>query len=468
MNKKSLYILGLLLGATTLVYGEISTKGLARCGGLFLFDSDSQKFRGSYCQVADTTHAGNYNVFASLTNYRAYALWEDNWRLSLNSNYVVGSAGMNANFSHIGFEISASSFPSLTSSITAHAEDSSLFAKASIERGNIELSKIRWESENENDEVHLVKGTWETDYLRKGFIFGGKHRNNSDQISLNQIKTTPYIQHNEYFFKDSSQIWIWDAEYTHQFDQSRFDFYYMGASADIHLFGNTYRDSSTKRFMYIPLEGILHYGDMRWDNSLWGLQVRGLKTNIQMNRNTKPFFETLAPNRLLPVSITQALSFSFLQRNYLVDTDIDIAAATFGGHFSPQFKATTHTTITPKFEIHGYYTYDELVIEKAAETTTLIAYVAKDEHWKWTFESFGAIAGLGLSIENAFNESRSRIAFEGYATQLIPFSADLHKYSDKNSDSDEDSANKKSSAGAESSGAFKNGFAFHLGMTVKF
>ena len=465
MNKKSLYILGLFFGATTLVYGEISTKGLAHCGGLFLFENDSKDISGTFCQIADTTHAGKYSAFASFTHYKVKGLWEDGWNLSLNSNYTVGSAGFNADFRNIGFGISASSLPSFTSSITVHAKDSSLYARASLERGNIELAKVRWESENEKDEVHLISATWETDYLRRGFAVGGFQGNNSANISLNQFKTTPHLQHSEHFLKDSSEVWIWDAEYAHLFNQSKFDFYYAGISTDIHLFGNTYRENSTKRFMYLPLEGIMHYGDIRWDNSLWGVQARGLKTNIQMNRSTKRLHETLAPNRLLPVSLSQTLSFSFLQKNYLIDTDLDIAAATFGGHIRPSFKATTHTTIVPKFELHGYYTYDEFVLDKTSEATTLIAYRANDEHWKWSFESYGAIAGLGLSIERTFNESQPRIAFEWDATQIIPFKTDLHEHNKAKKTKDTDT---KNSAGVESSGIFKNGFASHLGISVKF
>ena len=469
MNKKSLYILGLLLGAMTLVYGEISTKGLAHCGGLFLFDSDTQKFRGSFCQIADTTHVGKYNAFASITHYRAYALWKDDWTLSFNSNRTVGSAGINADFSHIGFQVSASSFPSLTASITTHTEDSSLYATASIERGNPDLTKIRWESENETDEIHLIDALWEVDYLRKGFTLGGNFKSNSAYAELNHIGTKPNNQDREYYFKDSSQVWLWNVGYAHQFESTQLSASYLGLSADVNLIGNVHREENIKRFFYLPVDASLHYGDIRWENKLWGLQAHGLKTNIEVSRDLRRLHETLAPNRILPTSLSQALSFSFLQRNYLVDTDIDIAVATFGGYFSPEFKVTTHTSIIPRLDVHGYYTYDEISINKTSETTSLIAYKAEDEHWDWDFESFGTIAGIGLSIEKQFKESQRKISFEWNASQVIPFQADLHKHSDKkNSGSDKDITNKKSSAGVESSGAFKNGFATHLGVSVLF
>lgn len=473
--KNPLYIFGLLYLATaSVVYGEISTNGLASCGGLFLLDSDSKDLSGKFCSMADTMRAGKYTVFAGLSHYWVDGLWKDGWTLSLNSSQTVGNAGIQADFRNIAFSVSASSRPSLTSGITAHAADSVFYASAVLERGAPELTHIRWESENESDEVNQIDALWEAEYLRKGFGIGSTYKGNEILANLTLITTSPQNLDREYFVKDSSRLWIWDARYSHRFTQGLFELYYAGISADSRLYGIASRDNSRKRFMYIPLEGLLHYGDVRWKSESYGLQARGLKSSIRLDKSHDRFFETLAPNRLLPASITQALSFSFLQQNYLVDADLDIAAFSFGGHYSPSIGITPSTRFVPKVEIHGYYTYNELDIDRISETSTFIAYSAIDEHWHWSLESLGAIAGAGISIEKRFRDVHRAISLEWNATQIIPFKTDIIKHS--NSDKAEQNAEsasaemarKKDSAGPRSSGIFRNGFATHLGVSIQF
>lgn len=466
MNRNSLYILGLLcLGAKSMVYGEISTQGLAQCGGLFLLDSETKKLSGTYCRIADSTQIDKYKATASLTHYQISGLWKDDWELSFKSNETIGSAGLAADFKNIGYSIAASSTPSLTASITAHTDHSGLYATALLERGSYELANIIWNSENEEDDVNHINALWKTEYIRKGMTIGANYKGNDFNAHLEQISTTPKNRTREYFAKDSTQIWIWNSRYAHQFKQSLLELSYTGASVDVNLFGNTYRDNSTKRFLYLPIEANLHYGDIRWETSLFGLEARGLKTDFHISKNHKRFFETLAPNRLLPTSLTQTLSFSFLQQNYLIDADLDIAAGTFGGHFSPTFNVTTHLSVTPKVEIHGYYTYDELGIDKTTEQTTFIAYKGYDESWFWTFESFGAITGLGFSLEKKFESIPNSLSLEWNAAQIIPFKTELHEHSKSDS---EPASSQKKSAGSSSSGIFKNGFATHLGIAIQF
>ena len=466
MNRNSLYILGLLcLGAKSMVYGEISTQGLAQCGGLFLLDSETKKLSGTYCNIADSTQVDKYKATASLTHYKISGLWKDDWELSFKSNKTIGSAGIAADFKNIGYHIAASSTPSLTASITAHTDHSGLYATALLERGSYELANIIWDSENEEDEVNHIDALWKTEYIRKGMTIGANYKGNDFNAHLERILTTPRNHTREYFAKDSTQLWIWNSRYSHQFKQGLLGVSYTGMSIDANLFGNTYRDNSTKRFLYIPIEASLHYGDVRWETPLFGFEARGIKTDFHIAKNHNRFFETLAPNRLLPTSLTQTLSFSFLQQNYLIDADLDIAAGTFGGHFSPTFNITTHLSATPKVEIHGYYTYDELSIDKTTEQTTFIAYKGYDENWFWTFESFGAIAGLGFSLEKKFENVHHSLSLEWNATQIIPFKTELHKHSKSDF---EPSSSQKKSAGNSSSGIFKNGFATHLGVAIQF
>lgn len=473
---KSLCAIGLTsFLATSLAYGEVSTKGLAQCGGLFLLDSDSKDLSGTFCHVNDSISAGKYTVFAGLSNYRISGLWNDGWTLSLNSNRTIGSAGIQADFRHITLSAKASSQPSLASSITAHTGDSSFYASATFERGNPELASINWESENDSDEVHFIEARWETEYLRKGFAIGARIAGNDVDAHLEQIRTAPQNVHREYYIKDSSRVWFWDSRIAHRFERSRLELYYAGLYANANIFGNTYRDNSIKRFMYIPLEANLHYGDIRWEHQSFGLQARGLKADIRMEKNNKRFFETFAPNRLLPASLTQTLSFSFLQRNYRVDADLDLSAITLGGHFSPQFDITRHTKITPRIDIHGYYTYDDVSVDKASETTSFIGFKSENESWSWMLESYGLVASLGLSAERATQGLLRNVSLFATATQLIPLKTDFIERgkSEKQESSapetpEQTSPDENKNAGLESGKIFRNGFGAHLGFSIQF
>lgn len=457
---KSLYAVGLTsLLATSLAYGEI--KGLARCGGLFLLDSETKKFDGTFCHVADTASAGNYSVFASVSHYRIDGLWKDGWELLLHSKRTLGSAGLQADFRNITFSVEASSLPALKSSVTIHTADSSLYVAALVERGAPELATIRWESENENDEVHLIEGDWNSQYLRKGFAAGVNFAGNKLTAGLQRIGTTPNNVKREYFIKDSSLVWLWDARYAHHFEKSEFEFYYAGVSADVNIFGNTWRDNSTKRFMFVPLDASLHYGSIQWEKETFGLDARGVKADIRMERNKKRFFETFAPNRLLPTSITQTLSFSFLQKNYLVDADIDLSAVTFGGHFNPQFNITAYTKVSPRIDLHGYYTYDEIEVDRTSKTTSFIGYRAQNDSWSWMLESYGLVAGLGITLERKTQGILRNLSLLAAATQLIPLKTDYIEHGATPSD-------KNKNAGFESGGIFKSGFATQVITTLRF
>ena len=239
----------------------------------------------------------------------------------------------------------------------------------------------------------------------------------------------------------------------------------MQLFAKSEIIGNSYRDGSTKRFMYLPVKTIMQYGNIHWGNETFGLDAKGIAAYGKMEKNNDRFFETLAPNRLLPVSVSQALSFSFLQKNYLVDADVNIAAATFGGYFNPHFNISGRTRITPKFGLYGYYTYDELEIEKTSKTTSFIGYNSETEWWRWSLESTGLIANLGIALDWASQDKSCILSLEWSATQIIPLKTDLRKKWD--SESSEESKKTKPE-GTSPSGIFKNGFATSLGIAFKF
>ena len=461
---KSLYAIGFTsLLATSLAYGEV--KGLARCGGLFLLDGETTKLSGAGCLSTDTVHFGNLDVFAGIGYDHFSGEWNDGWTLTIKRNDLLGSAGFRSDFRNISLSVTASSAPAITSQLTAHTADSSFFAGTTFGRGNPFLMTVRWESENDSDQVHLIEADWETDYIRKGFVIGGNFKRNLLQTSYEQIRTTPVKPDKEYFIKDSSQISIWDTRYRHSFEKTALDVQYMQLFAKSEIIGNSYRDGSTKRFMYLPVKTIMQYGNIHWGNETFGLDAKGIAAYGKMEKNNDRFFETLAPNRLLPVSVSQALSFSFLQKNYLVDADVNIAAATFGGYFNPHFNISEHTQIVPRFGLYGYYTYDELEIEKTSKTTSFIGYNSETEWWRWSLESTGLIANLGIALDWASQSKSFILSLEWSAMQIIPLKTDFRKKWE--SESSEESKKTKPE-GTSPSGIFKNGFATSLGIAFKF
>ena len=461
---KSLYTIGLTsFLATSLVYAE--SKGLARCGGLFLLDTETAKLNAIQCSVSDTVQFGAHTVFASVGYDHINGKWNDGWTLSLKRDALLGTAGFTSDFKYISLSVVANSAPAITSGLTIHTADSSLYAGTVFGSGNPTLATIRWESENETDEVHEIEADWETDYVRKGFVLGRLKKGYQFQTRFEALQSTPLQQKEEYFIKDSTIINIWDNRYRLNFSNSALDVQYMLFAAQSQIIGNSYRDNSTKRFMFLPLKVFLHYANIHWGNETYGVDARGIGAHGKMQRNNDRFFETLAPNRLLPVSITQALSFSFLQMNYLVDADIDIAAASFGGYFNPHFDISERTQIVPKFGLYGYYTYDELDIERTSKTTSFIGYNSETEWWNWTLESLGLIANIGLSFDKTSRNRSFAVSLEWSATQIIPFNTDLRKKWESESS---EKSGKTKPEGTSPSGIFKNGFATQLATTLRF
>lgn len=463
---KSLYAFGLSsFLATSLAYGDIHSKGLAHCGGLFLLDSESAELNAAHCSVGDTVQFGAHSVFADIGYGHASGIWKDGWTLSLKRDALQASAGFRSDFKNISLSVIANNEPAIMSSLAFDIADSSFFAGTLFGGGNPTLATVRWESENESDQVHEIEGDWVSDYIRKGFIVGTSFKGNMLQTSFEMFRSTPEKQKEEYFIKDSSQINIWDSRYRHDFGNSALDVQYLQASAKSEIIGNTYRDGSTKRFMYLPLKALAHYGSIHWGNETYGVDTRGILAYGKLSKNKKRFFETLAPNRLLPASVTQALSFSFLQMNYLVDADLNIGLATFGGYFNPHFDISGRTRIIPKFGLYGYYTYDDIEIEKTSETTSFIGYNSETEWWFWSLESTGLIASIGISLDNMSQDKSRVLSLEWGASQIVPLKTDIRKKADSPSSG---KTSTKNPEGTSPSGIFKNGFATRVITTLRF
>ena len=188
--KNSLYAFEMLcLGAASLAYGV--------------------ELNAAQVSINDTVKFGAHRIFAGFGYEHVNGKWNDGWSLTFNREDFLGFAGFNSDFRNISLSVTASSAPAITSQLTAHTVDSSFFAGTTFGRGNPFLMTVRWESENDSDQVHLIEADWETDYIRKGFVIGGNFKRNHLQTGYEQIRTTPVKPDKEYFIKDSSQISIW-------------------------------------------------------------------------------------------------------------------------------------------------------------------------------------------------------------------------------------------------------------------
>ena len=466
MTGTTKYVIGLAsIAAISIAYGSVSSKSTAQCGGLFLLDTETAEVNGTRCYVADTVSVGKYTAFGSFGHYRLGGTWNDGWELSIKSSDLVGSAGIQASFKYIDFFVTANSLSSMTSGITVHAGDSSTYIGSFIGKGHPVLGTVRWDSESESSEINHIEADWETDFVRKGFVIGANFGNHHIHAELEDIRTAPYSANEEYFIKDSSHLDLLGIRYAFEGASNKFHLRYLGASANLEIIGNTFRDNSTKRFIYVPRDASLHFGEASWYHKDFGLHTASLFFDARMERNNDRFFETFAPNRLLAPSLTQALSFSFAQQNYRVDTDLNIFAFTAGASYSPHLNFIGHSKIVPSIGILGYYTYDELDVQKSSETTRLIYFESKDESWHWQLESIGTIFQVGLSWEKTFTGSTHKISLDWDASQLVPLDFDFSKeYSDGGSKRNTDETIKTRSG----TGIFQNGFASSLTIRYSF
>ena len=90
-------------------------------------------------------------------------------------------------------------------------------------------------------------------------------------------------------------------------------------------------------------------------------------------------------------------------------------------------------------------------------------------------ESYGIIAGLGVSVERATQGILRNLSLFATATQLIPLKTDFIERgkSEKQESSapetpEQTSPDENKNAGLESGKIFRNGFGAHLGFSIQF
>ena len=79
----------------------------------------------------------------------------------------------------------------------------------------------------------------------------------------------------------------------------------------------------------------------------------------------------------------------------------------------------------------------------------------------WMLESFGLVAGLGITLERETQGILRNLSLFASATQIVPFKTDYTERTETPSD-------KNKNAGLESGKIFRNGFAAHFGASISF
>lgn len=451
-------------GLAKIALGIAFLQGLAcsaeiACGGLFLSNEfevarGEHRFfaRGDYGRYG-VSYDGSWDLSAGSHGFPTRNA-EGNfaWTVGFESSYKYLTFGASA-----GTSVSAGSgesdsgmLPRVSAHMVMHAPDSMFYAGAGMSRVSMDLAKIKWSLDEESDLVPEISAIWETHLLKKDFSAGfkgrglGGHTQRLD-FSASYIRSTPYNRDNEYYIRDSLNIWYVNASYS----WNGLSVSYNYADAEGRLYGIRKQDNSTKRFMYAPFSGNLHLADLTYETPLPRLSINAIAAygQAQLHQDDSRFHETLAPNRALRNSVLQALSFSFLQQNYRVNANAEGALGLLGTTYRKAFGDTAravsrgpHNVIfEPRVSANFYYAQGTLDADLTSERTQFISTIKKTENHLWNAESFGAIAGLGARFSYGF------FLLDANAYQLIPIYTDTDNSDKSENTKPSESTDKKGS-----------------------
>jgi uncharacterized membrane protein YgcG len=457
--------------------------------------SDKQ-FSAKQCGVHDSFEAENLKVYGDLrhiTYQGRYSEKTDHWDAKGFNSLDIATVGFENRFKYITLGVDVSSLPFIKSSLAVHRSDSLFRIGTSIGRGVIDFGNIKWFSEDYSDIVPEISVDWESHLFYRNLSAEFNPGIHHVGISGTYLQSSPRNPSKEYYVRDSINVLLLHGEYGATLGKHHLQLGYSFADANARLYGIFQQEESRKRFMYLPLEARLHLIQAGWEYGSLNTNLNYAHLTGKLSANQDRFYESLAPNRALPSSVLKSLSFSFLQKLFRIDADLD-ASGIFGGalyqwHFGKKY------SINPSAGLEAYYASGTLDIDKKIETLILVTYNEQHEIYTRELKSAGGVASLGLELRR---EGRVSIALDYGIAQLIPvyisykeFLPDDNASSDsgngnsgdgsgkggsgkggssgsKNSGDQQDSKKKSGDLETEKGAAFRNGFATHLGITVRF
>ena len=434
--------------------------GLADCGGLFLLHQSDKQFSIKSCNIRDSLKVSNFELYGAFHHVTVQGRYTDGWSVKSLSQINVASAGFVSRYKYITLGVQVNTLPMITSNISLHSKDSLFRANASISRGSIHLAELSWIPNKQTEMVGTIPIDWVSHVLYRHLSAESKFGNNYVNLSLNKIQTTPRNSEKEHYIRDSVDVLALSAKFKHAFEKSHLDVAYTFANADATLYGIFHSENSRKRFMYAPLEASFHWGNVKWntDNLQTHLEYIYLSGSLKSNPNR--FYESLAPNRILPPSTIKGLSFAFLQKIFRIDADLD--AYGFLGGASYRWILGKQNKFIPNVGIDFFKANGEIDIDKRTETTKVMgASYAYNKNTQQKLSSLGSVLSLGIEYHKKGNVDWS---VDYGISQIIPFYIDYKK----SNASKKISGNNKTSDNNISSQLFRNGFATRLGMSVNF
>ena len=481
----------LILGVANIAAHSFSNVGFADCSGLFLLHMSDKQFSARQCGVHDSFEAENLKVYGNLrhiTYQGRYSEKTDHWDAKGFNSLEIASVGFENRFKYITLGVDVSSLPFIKSTLAVHRSDSLFRVGTSIGRGVVNLGDIKWTSEDYSNIVPEISVSWESHLFYRNISAEFNPGIHHVGVSGTYLQSTPRNPNKDYYIRDSINVLLVRGEYGATLGKNHLQLGYSFADANARLYGIFQQEESRKRFMYVPLEARLHLIQAGWNRG-------GLNTNLnyahvsgELKANQDRFYETLAPNRALPSSVLKSLSFSFLQKMFRIDADLD-ADGIFGGamyqwHFGKKY------SINPSAGLEAYYASGTLDVDKKIETLILVTYNTQHEIYTRKLKSAGGIASLGLELRR---EGRISIALDYGIAQLIPVYISYKEFlpddtkadnnsednnsgngggkgnSSKSNDSSQQESKKKSGdLETEKGAAFRNGFATHLGIKILF
>lgn len=458
-----------------------SNAGLANCGGLFFLHTDDKHLAVKQCSVTDSLGLDNIGVYGGYRHIDVRGRYSESWDLIGTNELDIANVGVEGRFKYISLGVDISNLPYVFSSLSIYHPDSLFRLSTRIGRGTLDIGEIRWFSEFEDDIVHELAAEWESHFLYREVSAEARIGRQRVGVSGKILQTSPENPEKEYYIRDSIDIVAIGFNYGISIGKNDFAAGYTFADADATLYGILHKETSYKRFLYLPIEAHLHHIYASWNRKPLHTDLHFVHLSGSTEKNPDRFYETLAPNRALPTSILKALSFTFLQKQFRVDTDIDVYGIIGGGSYKWVFG--NKYAIAPHVDLHGFYAAGEADIHKKIETTILFSYRSETEHFTRNLNIAGSLLSLGMELRR---RGSANIALEYGVTQLIPFFVNYRETwpSDvaegepgqggqgggSGQSTNEEPASDKRSGDLETQSweLFRNGFATHLGISIRF
>lgn len=441
--EKALLFLGLAFG---LALG-FTEKGSVGCDGLFLLHLSDKHLAFTHCGAHDTVGVSHTVVYGGYDRFSLKGRYSDDWKILGESSPRFGSAGVQGRFKYITLGAEFYGLPWTNAFMTVNGPDSLFYGGTSMGFGHIDLGTISWIPETETDLLREIPVNWESELLHKGISLGSKWGSHRLEIQGHYVESHPQNPEEEYYIRDSIEVWGLLATYERFFDQGgrrlRIDYGFVDASA--YLFGIMEREGSRKRFMYLPLELRLHLAEVSYDDRQINLHGVFAYFSAQLKSDSRRFYETFAANRVLPSSIMQTLSFSFLQKTFRIDADIDGFGALAGGKYHRDYGK--NFVVAPYGELDGYFVTGTASVDRESETRSLLSSKSRTESFDRELTSFGTLLTLGVKLAKTRG---GQISLDWSASQIIPFYMNYQEIKPE-------SSSKNSSSGSSGSGSSKGG-----------